>query len=67
MLIPIARKSETLKILYSHALLISVKFLQVQKSIDAQTKVELNIPQLTLAMIAQLGRHGTVIEELPKL
>ena len=29
-------------------------------SIDAQTKVELKIPQLTLAKIAQLGRHVAV-------
>ena len=30
------------------------------KSTDAQTKVELKIPQLTLAKIAQLGRHEIV-------
>ena len=29
-------------------------------SIDAQIKMELKIPQLTLAKIAQLGRHETV-------
>ena len=34
--------------------------LQVKKPIDAQTKLELNIPQLTLAKIAQLGKHETV-------
>ena len=44
-------------ILNSHALLIPAK---VQKSIDAQTKVELKIPQLTLAKIAQMGRYETV-------
>ena len=32
----------------------------MQKPIDAQTKVQLKIPQLTLAKIAQLGRHETV-------
>ena len=36
--------------------LISAKYL-IQKSIDAQTKVELKIPQLTHAKIAQIGRH----------
>ena len=30
------------------------------KSTDAKTKVELKIPQLTLAQIAQMGRHETV-------
>ena len=29
-------------------------------SINAQTKVELKIPQLTLAKIAQMGRHDIV-------
>ena len=31
-----------------------------QKVIDAQTKVELKIPQLTLAKITQMGRHESV-------
>ena len=34
--------------------------LKSKKSIDAQTKVELKIPQLTLAKIAQMGRYETV-------
>ena len=34
--------------------------LNALNSIDAQTKVELKIPQLTLAKIAQMGRHETV-------
>ena len=29
-------------------------------SIDAQTKVELKVPKLILAKIAQMGRHETV-------
>ena len=32
----------------------------MKKIIDAQTEVELNIPELTLAKIVQLGRHETV-------
>ena len=33
----------------------------MEKSIDAQEKVELKIPQLTIANMAQLGRHQTII------
>ena len=33
---------------------------RAQKSINAQIKVELKIPQLTLAKIAQFARHETV-------
>ena len=50
-LIPTAWKTETI-----------TKSTEVQKSIDTQTKVELNISQLTLAKIAQLGMHETVTE-----
>ena len=45
---------------------LTLQSLLVMKSIDAQTTVELNISQLSLAKIAQLGRHETVAEELPK-
>ena len=38
----------------------STDFSRVQKSSDTQTKVELKIPQLTLAKIAEMGRHETV-------
>ena len=34
--------------------------LHVQKLTDAQPKVELKIPQLTLAKIAQLEQHKTL-------
>ena len=46
-------------------LLISAKSSQVQKSIDAQIKVVLNIPQLTLGKLAQLERHETITEQQP--
>ena len=37
---------------------------KVQKSIGAQTKVKLHIPQLALAKLAQLGRHPTRTKEV---
>ena len=39
----------------SHTPLILAKSSLVQKPIDAETKVELNIPQLTLVKIAHFG------------
>ena len=42
--------------LYSHALLISVK----SKSQLMHKKVELKIPQLILAKIAQMGKHENI-------
>ena len=43
----------------AYGLLISTKSSYVQKSIDAQTKVELNIPQLTIANIGKFGERLT--------
>ena len=60
---PIFCKIETLKILislHSHALLILAKSSQVPlipKVTDAQIKVKLMIPQLTLGVLAQMNRH----------
>ena len=36
------------------------------QSIVAQAELGPNIPQLTLAKIAQLKRHNTVTKDLPK-
>ena len=54
--------------LRSHVLLISANSEGQFMSIDAQTKVELhvNVFQLTLTKIANLGRHETATEELSK-
>ena len=41
-------------------LLISAKSLQPKSQLMAHIKVKLKIPQLTLAKIAQMGRHETV-------
>ena len=60
MLIPIAWKTETLMSLIVMLYWFQLNAQKVQKSIDAQTKVELKIPQLTLWKIAQMGRHETV-------
>ena len=49
----------------SHALLILAKLSKSKKSIGATTKVKLNIPQLTLVKLAQLGRHQSGSHEVP--
>ena len=55
-----------LRSLYSHALLIDkLLYLLIKGSINASIKMKLNISQLTLAKLAQLGRHQSRSQEIP--